>query len=789
MSSEKIKEIVKNEIKKLNDKQKEATVCKKKKVLVLAGAGTGKTRVLISRVSYLLAVGVDSNNVMAVTFTNKAANEMKERLKSVFNDLVNEKEMYIGTFHGICNRLIKENLIELNLPKNYQCMDSDDQKSFVKKIMKENVAKKNNKNVENVSDDDLDSDDLFKDKDLISFINKAKENCLRPESQGIEKLAEVFGGNAKNYLINFYKKYEQLRIVSNLLDFGDLLLYVYELLRDNLDVRKRYQEQFRHVLVDEYQDTNFIQHEIVKMISINGYLFVVGDDDQSIYGWRGAVISNILDFEKNYDPDLVHVVKLEENYRSTDSILNSANSLIAKNKHRYGKNLWTSQEGGSRIRVFEAASALAEADWIANNIEKLVHEKKYEYYQNMILYRTNYLSRSMESELFKRKIPYIIYGGTSFWARSEIKDVLSYLQLCNNKNNNIAFERIINKPKRKIGDAVISRIREYSLEKNISMFESLEQLLDIGEFTKSKKENLENFVFLLKKFSENEIYKNSLYSLVKDIIVNINLEEIYKKDDEETLQERKGNLAELLSLAESLEYEEGKTELEILLETAALQTENLNQKNVNVVKLMTIHAAKGLESENVFVMGMENDIFPSKASFAEKSLMEEERRLAYVAYTRARHNLFLSYSLNRVFGSSGVYSKFLEETPFEYIDFYSGYSYSMSSLGRRIDEYHRKLNIKTKFKIGDLVNHVIYGRGVIKNMKDNKAFLIDFKNEGLKVVDFNDQNDLSFGYKVGDTYVNDNLGNGTILDVYESSEGKVKIRVDFDFAGIHLIDL
>lgn len=762
-----IVENVKKELRFLNEQQKNAVTGRNKKILVLAGAGTGKTKVLVSRISYLIAKGVSSNNILAVTFTNKAAGEMKERLSSMLLEKVNVKTMYVGTFHSICRRIIKQNFMYLGIDKDFQCIDADDQNSLAKRIL------------EDVSD----LKDYFEAKDYISYVNFCKEKCFRPDSLNLYDFSQENGYTS--YHIKFYAEYEKRLRISNLLDFGDLLLYVYELFNKEKKILNQYQQLFRHVLVDEFQDTNFIQNEIVKMIAEPNYLFVVGDDDQLIYEWRGAEIENILGFANKYDDCLV--VRLEENYRSTSNILNAANEIIKNNKSRYGKNLWTNTGDGEKITLYEAPSAQKEANFIVSQIENLVNVKNKNYDDFMILYRSSFISRLIENFLFQKKIPYIIYGGVSFWLRSEIKDVISYLQLIQNKANNIAFERVIAKPKRGFGKTFLTDLSKYADENKMSLFDSLDDMLKKSLIKGKKKEVSENFVSKMKEFSESDFYKDNLARIVLDVIQLINIKETYKKDTGEKLTEREGNVAELLALCSDFENTTDDSDINVLLEMAALQSENQNVEK-NAVKLMTIHASKGLECDTVFLMGLEDDIFPSSKSKSNKKKMEEERRLAYVAYTRARRKLYISYALSRLYGSMGHHSIFIEETPYDLIDFKFDYGMPVSSLGERIQKQNKLNNSNSSYVVGDKVFHSKHGYGEVTSIKENNIYLVKFEDDSLKVINCKEGEKLNHGYRKKDKYNHAKFGNGVVMSV-QGDDSRLFLKVDFDFYGIKIIEL
>lgn len=662
----------------LNNEQNKAVKSKSKNVLVLAGAGTGKTRVLIYRVGYLVELGVSPEEIFAVTFTNKASREMKDRIVNLLPSGKNIGGSWIGTFHNLCNKIIKAHHNLLGLPKNYQIFDSDDQKATVRRAIEEYESETSTK---------LDKKEVI--QEMMSFISKAKENGLRPKKS--TKLASTMRLNVMH--VELYEKYEKIKTTSNAIDFSDMILCVVELFESHKEILSFYNNKFKHILVDEFQDTDKLQYKLITMIcSNNNYLFVVGDDDQSIYGWRGAEIKNILSFHENREK--TEIIKLEQNYRSTKTILNAANSIISNNSKRHGKNLWSDGKDGSGIKIQSAYSPEQEASLISEQISDLILQgespKKI-----AILYRNNSISRSFEMSLKSLRIPYSIVGGVSFWARKEVKDLLSYLSLVTDTSNNVSFERIINVPSRGVGKKSIEKIRSESYERNLSMFDTLKSMLDEKLIKGKSADNLIKFVSLIDRIKNSDI-SLSIYHTITMVIEETNIISQYIKEGEEKYEERKVNMQELAyagkTFKRSEDDDEDLNDIDLFISQATLQSETSKEKNVDTVSLMTVHASKGLEFPYVFLVGFEEGIFPSARS-VQYGDIEEERRLAYVAITRAEKELSISYSGSR-------YGKGIDKSCF-------------------IDE----LNIKSKrpksnYISGNVYNHPKYGEGIITNVNE-----------------------------------------------------------------------
>jgi DNA helicase II / ATP-dependent DNA helicase PcrA len=677
----------------LNDKQSQAVKSRSKNILVLAGAGTGKTKVLTSRVSYLIEMGVSPEEIFAVTFTNKASKEMKDRIINMLPKDIHIGGAWIGTFHNLCNKIIKAHHNLLGLPINYQIFDSDDQKSTIRRSIDE---------YENENSIKLDKKEVI--QETLSFINKAKENGLRPN----KSLQLASNMRLNNMHVELYEKYEKIKKTSNAIDFSDMILCVVELFTSHKNVLDFYNNKFKHILVDEFQDTDKLQYKLITMMcSNNNYLFVVGDDDQSIYGWRGAEIKNILQF--NEKKENVEIIKLEQNYRSTKTILNAANAVISNNSNRHGKNLWSDGEDGDAIKIQLAYSPEQEAKLISEQIDNLIIQGKNPK-SIAILYRNNSISRTFEMSLKSLRIPYVIVGGISFWSRKEVKDLLSYLSLVADTNNNISFERIINVPSRGIGKKSIEKIRVESHLRELSMFETLKLMIEEKLIKGKSADNLNGFIKLIERIKNSDI-SLSIYHTLTMIIEETNIISQYIKEGEEKYEERKENMQELAYAGKTFKRSEDDndelSDIDLFISQATLQSETSKEKNTEKVNLMTVHASKGLEFPYVFLVGFEDGIFPSARS-VQYGDIEEERRLAYVAITRAEKNLSISYSKSR-YGKEILPSCFLEELK------------------------NKFTKLESKYTIGDVYNHQKYGNGIITKV-NNYEITVDFGFSGRKCI-------------------------------------------------------
>ncbi|WP_346316728.1 UvrD-helicase domain-containing protein [Chitinophaga sp. YIM B06452] len=645
----------------LNERQREAVTSLQGPLMIIAGAGSGKTKVLTTRIAHLMRNGVDAFNILALTFTNKAAKEMKERVEKILGG--NEaRNLYIGTFHSVFARLLRSDAPKLGYPSDFTIYDSDDAKSVVKTIVNE-----------------LNLDDKHYKPNLVyNRISAAKNSLMGPEAYMQDYYIQQEDQRASRPLTGkIYDMYAKRCFKNGAMDFDDLLFKMYVLLKSFPDVLAKYQHKFKYIMIDEYQDTNPAQYEIVKLLgAVHENICVVGDDAQSIYSFRGATIQNILQFEKDYDD--VKVVKLEQNYRSTKSILNVANEVIAKNKGQIEKNLWTDNVEGEKIKLVRTNTDNEEGKLVADTIAEQKLRNHYSNRDFCILYRTNAQSRAFEESLRRMAIPYRIYGGLSFYQRKEIKDFIAYLRVIMNSRDEEAIKRIINYPVRGIGKTTIEKVSIYANDQNITFWEVLERAKEFG-FKAGTLEAIDGFVTMIQSF-RIMLDKHNAYEIAVQVGKSTNIvKELFNDKTTEGLA-RYENIQELLnSIKEFTETpnEDGELEdnksLGVYLQQITLLTDadNTNDENSDVVKLMTIHAAKGLEFPVVFTVGMEESLFPSGMSINSREELEEERRLFYVAVTRAKSRLFLTYANSRYrFGQlqQNEPSRFLEEVPEQFLD-------------------------------------------------------------------------------------------------------------------------
>jgi DNA helicase-2/ATP-dependent DNA helicase PcrA len=609
-----------NYLNDLNEKQLEAVKLQNESALILAGAGSGKTKVLTSRISWLIHNQIISpNGLIAVTFTNKAANEMLSRISKQLG--MNPRGMWVGTFHGLCNRFLRIHFKDADLPQTFQILDSSDQLSAIKRLCK-------------ILQIDTDK---FNPKEIQYHINGSKENGMRAK--------DVKTYDPHTQRINeIYLEYEKQCQKEGVVDFGELLLKSYELLFNNEVLRTHYQNRFRHVLVDEFQDTSELQYRWLKLLTgNNNIIFAVGDDDQSIYAFRGANVGNMKSLQRDFH--IKNIIKLEQNYRSKNNILNAANSIIKNNENRLGKNLWTASGDGDPIRIFRGLSDADEAQYILDEI-KMWHRKGTLYQQMAILYRSNAQSRILEHHMVSNNIPYRVYGGLRFFERAEVKNALAYLRLISNKQDDNAFLRIVNFPTRGIGNKTIEQLQDSAKITNTSLWESAVS----GYKVPAAEKGISFFVDLIKRI-EDEIQGVSLAEAI-DVVINFSgLKNHYLADKDG--QDRVSNLEELVSAAitfsENFDEVDKNLELIEFLNYTSLESGELQAKaNQDALQLMTIHSAKGLEFEIVFITGLEEGLCPHEQSLIETDGLEEERRLMYVAVTRARENLYLTYAQSRL---------------------------------------------------------------------------------------------------------------------------------------------
>ncbi len=633
-----------NLLKTLNKAQREAVTAPLGHLMILAGAGSGKTKVLTHRIAWLIETGqAKSNQILAVTFTNKAANEMRERINSLLQEPT--PGLWVGTFHGIAHRLLRIHWEAAQLPQNFQILDSEDQKRLLKQVIRS-----------------LEMDDkVLTPRKAAHFINARKDQALRAKDV-------VVDDNYSNKMLKIYYGYENACQTSGVVDFAELLLRSYELLRDNPILLEQYQSRFEYLHVDEFQDTNTIQYQwLALLLGKSGKLFVVFDDDQSIYGWRGAKIENIQHLQNQFEN--IRLIRLEQNYRSTGNILNAANALIARNQGRLGKELWTKDHAGEPIFIFKAYNETDEAQYVANRIRAWRGRRQ----DIAILYRTTAQSRVFEESLLQKGIPYRIYGGLRFYERLEIKDTLAYLRLVQHPDDNGAFERVLNTPKRGIGLKTLGMVRELANQQGMSLWQAATHLIATKQLKARAATSLFAFLDLIQRLSR-QIDSLSLEKKIETVKIASGLIEHYKKDTKQDAQRRLENLEELTNAARQFE-ELNKNATDILtafLDHAALEAgERQSSKSNDNVQLMTLHSAKGLEFKVVFLCGLEEGLFPHQNSLDELEL-EEERRLCYVGITRARNHLHLCHSETRYrYGTRDVCkpSRFLKEIPKEVVKF------------------------------------------------------------------------------------------------------------------------
>ena len=723
----------------LNNQQKLAVTTLDGPLQVLAGAGSGKTKVLTTRIAYLLEQKkCFGQQILCVTFTNKAANEMRERVLQ----LVNSRSVafpWLGTFHSICNKMLRKNAEAVNLKPNFSIIDTLDQIKLIKNILdSENIDLKKNP-----------------PKQIAFQIDSWKNKALLPQEITL-KNQEFHLKNA----LQVYRVYQKKLQTMNCVDFGDLILHVVTILKKFEDIRKIYQNNFKYILVDEFQDTNYIQNLWLQLLtSENNNICVVGDDDQSIYSWRGAEVKNILNFKKEYKD--TQSIKLEQNYRSTKNILNTASSLIANNEDRLDKNIWSDLGDGEKVKVKSYFDGKNEATGISDTIEQNL-SKKYNLNNISILVRAAFQTREFEERFIKIGLPYRIIGGLKFYERSEIKDALSYLRLINQTNDDLSFERIVNKPKRSIGDSSLKKIHDYARIKDLSLFDASQEILKENILKPKTVQNLKNFLIHIHSWKANA-KKIDHITLLENVLDESGYAMMLKN---ERTPEADGKLENLKELKASMK---GYSSLDEFLENISLQTSIDEEWDGEKINIMTIHSAKGLEFDAVFLPGWEEGLFPHQKSIDEKGVtgIEEERRLAYVAITRAKKDLYISFALQRKFFGrqndnydfySSLQSRFIDELDKKYLeisideekddDFIFDQDFNIESKKnspgwkRYQDNLNQpKENIKTinytenltEFTIGETVKHDGFGEGKIIHIEGNKL-LINFKNQGEKKV-------------------------------------------------------
>tara|TARA_B100001059_G_scaffold23318_1_gene18661 strand:- start:1415 stop:3571 length:2157 start_codon:yes stop_codon:yes gene_type:complete len=697
----------------LNKQQLIAVNCDEGNKLVLAGAGSGKTRVLTYRVAKLINdFNVRPSDILALTFTNKASREMKERIESLLR--ISSQGLWFGTFHGICRRILKIHWREAELSERFTILDSQDQLRLIKRIIKTN---------------NLD-EKLYDAKSIQSFINRKKDSGLRSNKIN-EKDDEVY--------ILVYKEYESILKQTLSVDFADLILKTYELFLKHENILSYYVKRFKHIMVDEFQDTNLLQFKLLKILNNNsGSMYAVGDDDQSIYGWRGALSKNIKNFTDQFMN--VEIFKLEQNYRSTDKILQVANSLITHNKNRLGKELWTNTSRGEQVKIFEAYNNDEESSFIVDKIKTLTRDG-YKKSEIAILYRNNFLSRRLEEELNGRGIPYIIYGGFRFFERAEIKDIIAYLRIVVNPDDDAAFERTINNPPRGIGQKTIDIIRTAAKENNLSLWKTIKlfQEKDSKDITTRVKKSFSDYIKIIEDIAL-DINDLSLDEILIRIYKESKLKIYFSEQKGEESISKQENIEELFVTAENFIRNNIDSEnvVDEFLDNAALEAGDYQSKlDEDPVQLMTIHSAKGLEFPIVFLTGLEEGIFPNENRKSGNDFLEEERRLCYVAITRAMKLLYITHANARYLHGSYNYlmpSRFINEIPSELLDSVKSDSYQYKK-NKNISSFKRPSNNSTGLKVGQRVKHQKFGNGVVLSYEgedDNLKLYINFEDYGSK---------------------------------------------------------
>ena len=688
----------------LNDAQREAVTAPSQAMLILAGAGSGKTRVLVHRIVWQIQVnGLSPQSILAVTFTNKAANEMRGRVENLLDS--SASSMWIGTFHGIAHRLLRRHAEQARLPKDFQVLDSNDQQRLIKRILA-----------------DLKIDDKeLPAKEVQWFINEKKDAALRS--------FHLVGNEDKNTrrFLRIYQEYEAACERSGVVDFSELLLRVYELFRDNDNILQQYQQRFSQIHVDEFQDTNHLQYAWLTLLSPNlDNIFVVGDDDQAIYGWRGAKIENIYNFKDHYPTH--QTIKLEQNYRSSGAILKAANHIIANNKSRLGKELWTDLPDGEKISVYGAFSDVDEAKYVVDRIRSWVEEGN-KRVDVAILYRSNAQSRQFEEQLMLTKTPYRVYGGLRFFDRAEIKNALAYLRLLANRHDDASFDRVVNTPTRGIGLKTIDELRQLANSQQISLWMAAQFLIEQKLLPNRAGNALFYFLDLIEQLAAKTA-ELPLGEKVQIVIENSGLMAFYGQDKVEKSAEKIENLKELVNAANLFKMDVNSdadiSELSEFLSHAALESaESQANEFDDCVQLMTLHTAKGLEFRLVFLVGLEDGLFPSQQSIYDAGKLEEERRLCYVGITRAREKLYITHAEKRLlYGRETPASKsrFLRELPSELLEEVRpkrevSRPMTAKSSNFSITNLPKEMQSESSYRLGQRVEHESFGAGVILKME------------------------------------------------------------------------
>ena len=749
---------------KLNEPQREAVYHTDGPLLLLAGAGSGKTRVLTHRIAYLIGErGVNPWNILAITFTNKAAEEMRQRVDNLVG--FGAESVWVSTFHSACVRILRRFIDRLGYENHFTIYDTDDQKTLIKEVCRKV---------------DVDTK-VFKERSLLSAISSAKNEMILPD----EFELNAGGDFAKMKIAKVYREYEAQMKANNALDFDDLLVKTVQLLQTQPDVLESYQERFRYIMVDEYQDTNTVQFQLVSLLA-GKYknLCVVGDDDQSIYKFRGANIRNILDFEHEF-PD-AKVIKLEQNYRSTGNILNAANSVIANNRGRKEKSLWTENGEGELIRLRQFDTAFDEADFIGEDIKSAVRQGG-SYNDSAVLYRTNAQSRLLEEKFIAMNIPYKIVGGVNFYARREIKDLLAYLKTIDNGRDDVAVRRIINVPKRGIGLTTINRIQESATERGIGFYEALLAPGLIAGVGRSATK-LDSFAALIEYF-KTLAEEMSITDLLQEVIEKTGYIESLENEDKEEAKTRKENIDELISKAatyeESCQDKDEKATLSGFLEEVALvaDIDSLDEDQEYVV-LMTLHSAKGLEFPRVYLAGMEDGLFPGYMSInaGDREELEEERRLCYVGITRAEQELTLTSARRRMVHGETQYnpmSRFVKEIPRELLDTGNKKFTQETEMPVQQNTYARAREAFRAQAFGGAFGGMTPAKnqGVGKPLTGSQALASLQKGSQLAA-----GGNGPLGYEVGDRVRHVKFGEGTVTDIKEGGRDH-EVTIEFDSVG------
>ncbi|QIZ49554.1 DNA helicase II [Dickeya zeae] len=699
----------------LNDKQRDAVAAPRSNMLVLAGAGSGKTRVLVHRIAWLLTVeNCSPYSIMAVTFTNKAAAEMRHRIDQLLG--TSQGGMWIGTFHGLAHRLLRAHHLDAGLPQDFQILDSEDQLRLLKRLIKAlNLDEKQ-----------------WPPRQAMWYINGKKDEGLRPQH------IDSYGNPVEQTWLRIYQAYQEACDRAGLVDFAELLLRAHELWLNKPHILQHYRDRFNNILVDEFQDTNRIQYAWIRLLAgDSAKVMIVGDDDQSIYGWRGAQVENIQHFLRDFND--VATIRLEQNYRSTANILNAANALIAHNGDRLGKNLWTDGIEGEPISLYCAFNELDEARFVVNRI-KVWQEAGGALSECAILYRSNAQSRVLEEALLQQSLPYRIYGGMRFFERQEIKDALSYLRLMTNRNDDAAFERVVNTPTRGIGDRTLDVVRQTARDRQLTLWQATRALLQEKVLAGRAAAALQRFLELVDALA-SDTSDLPLHVQTDRVIRDSGLWSMYEQEKGEKGQARVENLEELVTATRQFSYQDEDQDLlplQAFLSHAALEAgEGQADAYQDAVQLMTLHSAKGLEFPQVFVVGMEEGMFPSQMSLDEGGRLEEERRLAYVGVTRAMQKLTLTYAESRRLYGKETYhrpSRFIGELPPECVEEVR----LRASVSRPVN--HQRLGTPisqsdTGYKLGQRVRHAKFGEGTIVNVEgsgEHCRIQVAFVGQGIK---------------------------------------------------------